>query len=111
MKKLGTKPLGAKQSEGKPPFELLDAYALEHVARVLAYGEKKYGAFNWRRGLTQRQTLGAALRHIFAHLDGEDGDESGELHLAHAMCEIMFALRMWRDRNDLDDRYKGEEDD
>ena len=101
------KNLGTKHSEGKPPFELLDAYALEQIARVLAHGEQKYGAFNWRKGLTQRQTLGAALRHIFAHLDGEDEDESGELHLAHAMCEIMFAIRMWRDRNDLDDRFEG----
>jgi len=99
---------GTKFDQGKPPLELLDPIALRETAKVLLYGERKYAAYNWRKGLSQRRTLGAALRHIYAHLDGEDLDESGELHLAHAMCEIMFAIRMYYDRPDLDDRYKKE---
>jgi len=98
---------GNKSDSGKPPFDLLDKLALEETAYVMAHGEKKYGAFNWRKGLSQRRCLGAALRHIYQHLDGEDLDaESGLLHLAHAVCEIMFSIRMWHSRPDLDDRYR-----
>jgi hypothetical protein len=99
---------GMKHDEGKPPLDLLDRIALVETARVMAHGAKKYNAFNWRKGLTQRQTCAAALRHIYQHLDGEDLDtESGLLHLAHAACEVMFAIRMLMCRPDLDDRYKG----
>ncbi len=100
---------GEKEEVGKPPFDQLDRRALEEVAYVCAFGEKKYSTFNWRKGLTQRQCLGAALRHIFKHLDGEDIDEeSSLLHLAHAAWGVMAAIRMLKDRPDLDDRYKGE---
>jgi hypothetical protein len=98
---------GTKHDEGKPPLDLLDRIALVETARVMAHGAKKYSTFNWRKGLTQRQTCAAALRHIYQHLDGEDLDtESGLLHLAHAACEVMFAIRMLMCRPDLDDRYK-----
>jgi hypothetical protein len=98
---------GIKLDSGKPPFDLLDKLALEETAYVMAHGEKKYGTFNWRKGLSQRRACGAALRHIYQHLDGEDLDsESGLLHLAHAMAGVMFAIRMWHQRPDLDDRYK-----
>lgn len=100
---------GRKDDQGKPPLELLDRFALEETAKVMGFGEKKYGANNWRSGLSQRRTLGAALRHIFTHLDGETLDpETNLLHLAHAMCELMFAIRMLKDRPDLDDRYKSQ---
>jgi len=98
---------GTKLDFGKPPLELLDRVALVETALVLRHGEQKYGAFNWRKGLSQRRALGAALRHIYAHLDREDIDQdSGLLHLAHAMCELMFAIRMHQTRPDLDDRCK-----
>ncbi len=97
---------GIKHDEGKPPLELLDRIALIEAARVMKHGEERYGAYNWRKGLSQRRTLGAALRHLYAHLDGEDLDESGCLHLAHALVEISFAIRMHQTRPDLDDRYK-----
>jgi hypothetical protein len=97
---------GTKFDSEKPPLDLVDRVALVELARVLAHGAKKYDTWNWRKGLTQRQTCAAALRHIYAHLDGEDLDESGLPHLAHAFCEIMFALRFHITRPDLDDRYK-----
>ena len=99
--------LGEKNDQGKPPMELLDWEALKETALVMSHGEKKYGAYNWRKGLSQRRALGAALRHIYQHLDGANMDEESRLlHLAHAMCEVMFAIRMLKERPDLDDRYK-----
>lgn len=98
---------GLKFDTGKAPLSLLDAYALEQTALVLAFGAQKYAAHNWRGGIASSRLTDAALRHILAHVDGEDADpESGLPHLAHAMCCIMFALRMAKDRPDLDDRYR-----
>jgi hypothetical protein len=87
------KPGGVKHDHGKPDLSLLDRTALEETAIVLSFGATKYGRDNWRNGLKKSSVLAAALRHIFASLDGETLDkESGRSHLAHAACEIMFGL-------------------
>ena len=97
---------GLKFDEGKPPMGLLDRYALEEVAKVMGYGANKYKAHNWREGLAYSRLYDAALRHIWAFIDLEDNDpESGLPHIAHAICMLMFLLRMTRDRKYLDDRY------
>jgi hypothetical protein len=85
---------------------LLDYYALEETSKVMVYGAKKYALHNWRKGLKFSRLYNAALRHIFAFIDGEDFDPESTLpHIAHAMCCLMFLLRMQKDRPDLDDRY------
>lgn len=97
---------GQKLDAGKPPLDLLDRVALEEIARVLDFGRRKYAAHNWRKGIALSRLLAACLRHVFAFIDGESKDpESGLSHLAHAACCLMFALRLHRDRPDLDDRY------
>ncbi len=97
---------GVKHDEGKPPLGLLDGYALEQVALVMAMGEKKYGRHNWRGGFKYSRLIDAALRHIFAFNDGTDHDPESNLSpIAHAICMLMFLLRIQRDRPDLDDRY------
>lgn len=103
--------VGVKLDTGKPPMELLDAYALEQVALVLEFGRRKYSAHNWRKGISYGRLAGAALRHVFAFLRGEDNDpESGLPHIAHAMCCLMFLLGMPRTRADMDDRYKSDKE-
>jgi hypothetical protein len=93
-----------KHDTGKARMDLLDPVAIEQLARVLGFGAQKYGPHNWRQGIQQSSLLAAALRHLFAHLGGEDADpESGLPHVAHAMCSLMFLLGL-RDRPDLDDR-------
>lgn len=97
---------GSKFDGGKPRLELLDSGAIEDLAKVLTFGATKYDAHNWRKGIEVSRLVGAALRHLFAFLRGEDLDpESGLPHVAHAMCNCMFILAMMRDRRDLDDRY------
>jgi hypothetical protein len=97
---------GKKYDQGKPSLALLDRHALEEIARVMDYGATKYKRYNWRGGIHIMRLMNAALRHLFAFIDGEDFDpESGLSHLAHAQCCIMFAQRMMKDRPDLDDRY------
>lgn len=97
---------GHKADEGKAPLGLLPRYSLEQAAAVLAFGARKYGRHNWRQGIAVQRNLDAALRHIYAANEREDFDpESGLLHLAHALCCIMFALDTIHHRPDLDDRY------
>ena len=100
---------GIKHDQDKPRMDLLDAQALEGLARVLTFGASKYDAHNWRGGISYSRLLAAALRHIFAIQRGEDYDpESGELHADHAQCCLMFLSHfMHNKRQDLDNRYKG----
>lgn len=99
---------GVKHDDDKPRMDLLDSYAIEQLATVLGFGAKKYAAHNWRKGLGKSRLIAAALRHLFAHLKGEDLDpESGLSHAAHAMCCCMFLLGLSH-RTDLDDRYKAD---
>jgi hypothetical protein len=98
---------GLKFDSGKPPMALLDRYAMEQIALVLAFGAQKYAAHNWRKGIAYSRLLDAALRHLFAFADGEDNDpESGLSHIAHAGCCIVFLLGMINARPDQDDRHK-----
>src|SRR4030043_216260 len=98
---------GNKSDQGKPLMGLLDKVALEEIVQVMAFGATKYDKYNWRKGLTYSRLYDAALRHIFAFIDGEDKDDESNLsHIAHAQCCLMFLQRMVRDRPDLDDRYK-----
>lgn len=97
---------GVKYDGDKPRMDLLDGYAIEQLALVLAFGAKKYDAHNWRKGIAKGRLIAAALRHLFAYLKGEDKDpETGLSHAAHAMCCCMFLLGL-EHRIDLDDRWK-----
>lgn len=99
--------LGAiKHDQDKAMLELLSPSWIMGVGRVLTFGARKYAAHNWRKGLKRSKVIGAALRHIFDYLRGEDDDpETGESHLYHASCELMFAAELHDTHPELDDRY------
>lgn len=85
---------GKKYDGEKPKAYLLPPKALIEVAKVLTFGANKYDENNWKKldNLQNRYT-GAALRHILAHMDGEElDDETGLDHIAHAICCLMFKL-------------------
>lgn len=82
-----------KHDGSKVRVELLSVPAIEAIAEVMTFGAKKYADHNWRKGFNWSRLLGAAIRHMFAWMRGEDKDpESGLSHLAHAGCCIMFLL-------------------
>ena len=77
-------------------MHLLPPKAIVEIAKVLTFGAEKYDAENWRKldDLQNRYTAGA-LRHIFAHMDGEKLDpETGLSHMAHALCCLLFKLEI-----------------
>lgn len=107
---------GAKYDAGKVPLDLVDARAVMELARVLDFGAQKYtrivdgvlvsGRNNWRKGLEYSRLIGAIERHTSAIKMREDVDpETGLLHAAHLMCEVMFLLHFQiKGRTELDDR-------
>ena len=87
---------GKKYDGEKPRMHLLPSKSMFEVAKVLTFGAEKYDEHNWRKleNLQNRYTSGA-LRHIFAHNDGEQLDPESELsHLAHAICCLLFKLEI-----------------
>lgn len=113
---MGTKPLsaeynaegrGVKHDVGKLQWHLLPLRFLRGAVRVLMFGAKKYSAHNWRGGMPHTQTYNATLRHLDAWMNGEDLDpETGESHIDHAICELVFLRAHIEEHPELDDRYR-----
>ena len=85
---------GQKFDTGKPIIGAIPAHAELAVARVMTFGAQKYARDNWRNiDDIPTRYMDAALRHLNAVRRGETVDpESGEHHLAHAACCILFML-------------------
>ena len=88
--------LGVKYDSEKPRFDLIPPTSEELLAKVLTFGARKYSPGNWAYvDNAEQRYLAAALRHINAHRRGEVFDEeTGEPHLAHAMCCLAFILEL-----------------
>jgi hypothetical protein len=78
--------VGAK----KAPLTLVPPSAIIAMAEAMGNGADKYGPFNWRDQPVQVRTyIEAALRHLFAFLDGQwAAEDTGISHLAHAMAGL-----------------------
>lgn len=84
---------GIKDNRGKARIDLLPSRPLVAIANILAFGARKYQPHNWRRGLPWPDTYSSLMRHLLAWNEGEDLDpETGESHLAHAGCQLLFLL-------------------
>jgi hypothetical protein len=85
---------GLKFDAGKPELSLLPWDALAEIAIVQMYGAIKYDRDNWRKlDAPEQRYLNAAMRHLGAVSGGQEWDsESGLPHLAHAACNVVFAL-------------------
>jgi hypothetical protein len=90
---------GSKFDSGKPRFSLLPHNTLSPVLRVLEAGAVKYSVNNWQHVENPRERYyDAAVRHLYAWFHGEPKDlETGESHLAHAICCLLFLL--WFESN------------
>ncbi len=97
---------GTKKDAGKPDMSLLPSAALLEEAQVWTFGQKKYAAFNWHRGLNYRRVLGAIGRHLALLNAGIDVDpETGNHHAAAIRCGCAMIIQYSLEkRTELDDR-------
>jgi hypothetical protein len=80
----------AQRSERKSRPDLLPSEAVLAAGRVLAFGLEKHPDELWKT-LSVEDHVAASLRHIYQHQSGTD-PETGESHLAHALCRLAFAI-------------------
>lgn len=98
---------GIKHDQGKLQWNLLPLHLMSGMVRVLMFGAKKYAPWNWRKGMPWSQPYNALQRHLTAFMAGDDTDpETGESHLDHAMCCLLFLRSYVQERPEMDDRYK-----
>ncbi len=94
-----------KYDSDKPRYDLIPAEFLDSIARVLAYGAKKYSDRNWEKGFNYGRPYAALQRHLWAWWGGEDSDpETGESHLAHAACCLAMLVALKQRGTGVDDR-------
>lgn len=85
---------GKKLDAGKALWFLFPFDAAIPIVRVLEFGQKKYAFDNWKKvGDPVQRYYDALVRHLVSWRGGEEIDpESGEHHLAHAGCDVLFLL-------------------
>jgi|TARA_R110000803_G_scaffold48712_1_gene101250 hypothetical protein len=82
-----------KDDQGKLPYELIAPEFLEATCEILQFGANKYGERNWELGMKWSRPFSALMRHMWAWWRGEDSDpETGNSHLHHAACCLMFLI-------------------
>lgn len=97
---------GLRYNQDKLPYHLLSNEAIEEVVKVLQFGATKYAERNWEKGLKWDSGVASSLqRHLAAWKRGEDYDVETNLpHMAHIMCNAMFALHYFLNHTGTDDR-------
>jgi hypothetical protein len=98
---------GIKYDTGKPDLSLCPRVALEEMAKAFMVGEKKYGRYNYLKGMEVHRLVAAAMRHLSAFNEGEDYDpEYGVTkHLGHALASIAMILDMEANGTIKETRY------
>ena len=100
--------MGDRFNKGKPGVHLIPLDALVELARVYDYGENKYSAHNWEKGLSWDKGIKASLlRHLARWSCGEDYDEeSGLPHDVHIAFNALALITMRIRDIGEDDRHK-----
>lgn len=100
----------ATKNDGtKPSMALLPTKALQGIATVFTYGEKKYHAYNYktRKGLDWDRPYSATQRHLIEWNGGRNIDEeSGYPVLWHAGCSIMMLIDLVENNIGKDTRFQ-----
>jgi hypothetical protein len=86
-----------RDNAGKPELSyILDLrHALEALAAVFSQGAIKYERGNWKKGgKPDEEYLDSALRHIFKARTEDYDEETGCLHAAHAVWNLMALIEL-----------------
>lgn len=92
-------------------MSLIPFVAIRALGDVYAYGENKYAAWNWTKGMAWSRMSDAMLRHYERFSMGEARDpESGLLHSAHMAWNAIGLLTYELLGLGEDDRWKEQAD-
>ena len=93
----------------KAQWDLLPWTELEQIVAVFEHGAERYGANNWRQGFRYGRLWNAMMRHLVAFKKGENTDQSGHHHLAHAAATCLMLLAHHNEQLGRDDRTRDED--
>ena len=85
--------------EGKGDMVSLPNSAILRLSKHYESGAKKYGRWNYTKGIPVSSFLDSALRHIFKYLDGWDDED----HMSAAAFNILGAMEMEAKHKELID--------
>ena len=85
--------------EGKGDMVSLPNSAILRLSKHYEIGAKKYGRWNYTKGIPVSSFLDSALRHIFKYLDGWDDED----HMSAAAFNILGAMEMEAKHKELID--------
>jgi hypothetical protein len=103
-KNMGT--AGVRYNAGKNAMDLFPPNAMLALGVVYTKGAEKYSPNNWRKGMRYGICIGAAFRHIFQWMTGQDMDEeTGCHHLAMAAWNCLAIVQWQSEGVGEDDRY------
>lgn len=100
-----TSETGGQKGSKDRRFDLVPVGPMDDVARLYAFGAKKYAAHNWRKGYDWHLSYAAAQRHLTQFWNGEDVDEeTGLPHLAAVVFHSLALMEFAKSYPEGDDR-------
>jgi hypothetical protein len=105
---------GRKDDKNKAPLHLIPPEMLFALGAILDFGQKKYEARNWEKGMSWSRVFGALMRHMWCWWGGKgptsksflfssEDEETSYSHLWHALACITFLVT-------YEEREVGEDD-
>lgn len=85
--------------EGKGDMVSLPNAAILRLSKHYEAGAKKYGRWNYTKGIPCSSFLDSALRHLFKYLDGWDDED----HLAATAFNVLGAMEMEAHHPEMND--------
>lgn len=103
---------GARFNKGKTPYRYIPLHLIGGAARVFHKATTRevnpYPTWNWAKGMPWSVPYECALRHMDAFYRGEDIDpDTGELHIDHAICNLLMLKHYQEAYPEGDDRPDG----
>jgi hypothetical protein len=100
-----------KKDLGKLRWDLLPVYPMQKVVEVYSTGARKYGDYNWRKGMQWGRVYGAMMRHAWGWWGGEINDPiDGQHHLSSVAWGALTLMEYERICPEYDDRKESYKD-
>lgn len=86
---------GIKHDSDKLRWDLLPIDEIEDIVKILTFGARKYGEYNWQQVTPPTRYQAAMMRHYAAWVKGEKLDpETGVSHLIHCAVNVIFLAHL-----------------